>query len=54
MDEKGFRMGIGQRQKRIVAKNASDKTSKEETNRESCTLIEAVNAAGQYITPTII
>lgn len=54
MDEKPFRLGIGQRRKRAVAVEGSDRTFKEQTNRESCTLIEAISAAGEYTNPTII
>lgn len=53
MDEKPFRMGIGIRRKRATA-YGSDKSNKEQTNRESCSLVECVSAAGNYINPTII
>lgn len=49
-----FRLGIGQRRKRAVAVEGSDRAFKEQTNRESCTLIETISAAGNYTNPTII
>lgn len=54
MDEKPFRMGIGIKRKRMTAVHGSDKTYKEQTNRESCSLVECASAAGDYINPTII
>lgn len=53
MDENPFRMGIDIQRKRATAQ-VTDKTNKEQTNQESCSLIECVSAAGEYINLTII
>lgn len=47
-------MGISSRKKRGCAPKTSDKTYKENTNRESCSLLESASAAGDYTNPTIL
>lgn len=54
MDEKGFLLGIGLEVKRICRRGRKSHRFKEEGNRESCTLIETVSAAGRVLTPVII
>lgn len=54
MDEKRFRLGIGKRRKRIIPRWCLEKTFKEQTNRESCTVIDTGSAIGRFLTPIII
>lgn len=54
MKEKAFVLGIGEVRKRICRNVRRSDRSKEQHNRELCTIIEAVSAAGFVLTPLII
>ena len=47
-------MGIGAKKKRIVSKATREPTYKEQTNRESCTVLETCSASGVFLLPAII